>query len=99
METNICEAIRERLLIEFIYDAQIRIVEPYILGVHKDTGSMVLLAYQVGGHIENENAPLWKLYKVEKMGKMKLQSDSFTTLRKGYKLDDSRFTKIRCQAQ
>ncbi|BDX37996.1 hypothetical protein CYCD_13510 [Tenuifilaceae bacterium CYCD] len=99
METKICEAIRERLLIEFIYDGQIRIVEPYILGVHKDTSSKVLLAYQVGGHIENENAPLWKLYKVEKMGKMKLTEDTFSKLRKGYKVDDKRFARILCNAE
>lgn len=96
METKICEAIRERLLIEFIYDGQIRIVEPYILGVHKDTSSKVMLAYQVGGHLENENAPLWKLYKVEKMGKMKHTENTFSTLRKGYKADDKRFARIIC---
>lgn len=98
METKICEAIRERLLIEFIYDGQVRIVEPYILGVHKDTSCKVMLAYQVGGHIENENAPLWKLYKVDKMGKMKLTEDKFSILRKGYKIDDKRFSKILCNA-
>ncbi|MGE0076689.1 MAG: hypothetical protein AB7S48_02415 [Bacteroidales bacterium] len=99
METKICEAIRERLLIEFMYDGQVRVVEPYLLGVHKDTSSKVLLAYQVGGHIDNENAPLWKLYKVEKMGKMKHTENTFSTLRKGYKADDKRFSRILCNAE
>ncbi len=98
METKICEAIRDRLLIEFLYDGQVRIVEPYILGVHKDTSSKVLLAYQVGGHIEKENAPLWKLYKVEKMGKMTVSTEKFTTIRKGFKADDNRFSKVLCTA-
>ena len=45
----ICTAIAKRTLLEFDYDGYRRRVEPYTLGYHKDTGNLVLSAFQTQG--------------------------------------------------
>ena len=57
MKKLITNAIQNRLVIQFIYEGQLRIVEPFVLGRHKDSGNIVLRSYRVGGYSKIHNYP------------------------------------------
>jgi len=92
----ICRAIRERIVIKFTYDEETRIVEPFTLGYHKETGNLVLSAYQVGGYSKSQSEPAWRLYNVENISKLSLTDKQAQKHRKGYNPKDSRMLSIIC---
>lgn len=97
-QKTICSAIADRTILQFIYDGQTRIVEPFTLGVHKDTGNLVLSAYRVGGYSKSQNDPPWRLYIVESISGLSLISGKAQSYRSGYNPGDSRMSKIICTA-
>ena len=64
MQDIIADAIENRWVIQFIYEGQLRIVEPFVLGLHKDTGNLVLRSYRVGGYSKSKKSPPWRLFKI-----------------------------------
>lgn len=96
MITTICNAIKQRELIEFNYDGFYRKVEPHTLGVSKK-GNDLLAAYQVEGGSKEGNVPGWKQFNLEKIERLNVLAESFTTPRPGYTKDDSRMIKIYCE--
>jgi len=97
MNQLICEAIKSKRVLKFIYEGFERIVEPHTYGVHKDTGNEVLSAYQIGGYSSSGKIPYWRLYVVSKISDLQITNDTFSQPRPGYKKGDSRMSKIFCE--
>ena len=92
----ICNAIKERFVIQFYYDSHLRNVEPFTLGILKTTRNTALSAYRIGGYSERENTPPWRLYKLDKISSIKILSRKAMLYRSGYNSRDSRMSKIIC---
>lgn len=93
----ICEAIRTKRIIKFIYEGYERIVEPHTYGVHKDTGNEVLSAYQVGEFSSSGIIPNWRLYIVSKISSLEMTDRHFSESRPGYRREDTRMSIIFCE--
>ena len=98
MTTNdiLSQAITDRIVIQFTYDGQIRIVEPFTLGYHKDSNNLVLSAYRVGGYSKSHNEPPWRLYLVDDISNILLTEKKAESYRSGYNSRDSRMSLIFC---
>lgn len=96
MNDLICQAIRDRIVIQFNYDGQLRIVEPFTLGYHKDTDNLVLSAYRVGGYSKSDSEPPWRLYIVQDIRGLSLTDRQAQSHRAGYNSRDSRMYRIIC---
>lgn len=95
-EEIICQAITDRIVIQFSYDGQTRIVEPFTLGYHKDTGNLVLSAYRVGGFSKSHSDPPWRLYIVGDINNLSLTGKQAESYRQGFNPRDSRMSSIIC---
>jgi predicted DNA-binding transcriptional regulator YafY len=96
MRIRICEAIRNKQLIQFRYDGLIRIVEPHLLG-ETTAGNDALSAYLVRGYTESDRRPYWRLYKLDEMSAIVILDETFEGPRKGYNSNDTRMTRIHCR--
>lgn len=94
MEEDICQAIKDRIVLEFSYDGEPRKVEPFILG-YMGT-NLVLSAFMVGGYSKSHNPDNWRHYFVEKMHRLKLTNKLGPPLRPGYNPLNSRMQPIIC---
>ena len=99
MNNDICKAIENKNVIEFFYNGQRRVIEPYCYGIHKDTGNEVLRAYQIGGFSSSGKIYEWKLYIVSKMSGIVVLDKRFKNPRPSYKMNDSTMATIFCQIQ
>ena len=73
MEDVICQAIREKLLLELRYDGQSRRVAPHIYGIDS-AGDELLSCYQVWG----DGAPAgWLALRLTDISQLKLTSKRF----------------------
>jgi predicted DNA-binding transcriptional regulator YafY len=93
VENIIKEAIENKKVIEFIYKNDIRVVEPFVLGV-SSTGKVSVRAYQVGGNSTDSNTIGWKMFTLDKMSNLQVKSDDFTGLREHYNSNDSALNPI-----
>ena len=96
MKTEICDAIKNKNLIEFYYDGCWRIVEPHTFGVNKK-GNEVLSAFQVDGKSNSINIPDWGLFKISKLSSLKVLSTTFSGPRSEYNPNSDRMSKIYCE--
>ena len=97
MEELICKAINERKVISFIYDGHRREVEPFTLGIHKDTSNVSLSAWWIGGFSKsNSTNPRWRLYSVESISGLEITSSIASNYQNGYNPDDKRMSSIIC---
>jgi len=98
MEELLCQAIENRKLISFAYDGYYREVEPFTLGVHKDTDNLSLSAWWVGGHSHSRSYPHWRLYTVDLMSDITILNRSASSYQDGYNPNDKRMRRIICTA-
>lgn len=91
MNQTIIEAIENQQLIEFYYDGELRVVQPYCYGVSK-AGNDVLRAFQVDGY-SSSNKMWWKMYTLSKMQQIQIMEDTFNP-RNDYKRGDKDMMKI-----
>jgi len=96
MKDLICKAIASRLVIEFIYENEIRIVEPFVLGYHKDTGNLILRSFRVGGYSKSEREPYWRLFDISKIKDLKITQKKAMDFREFYNPNDKHMDKILC---
>ena len=93
----ICEAIKERKLIEFFYENGVRIVEPFACGYGRRE-NLLLRAFQVEGYSKSGNPSGWKLFIVEKISQFRILEKTFESYREGYNpLGDSQIPDIICK--
>jgi hypothetical protein len=92
----ICEAIRARSLLEFVYHGRKRVVAPYCCGV-STRGGDVLRAIQVRGESSPKGLGFGKLWTVEKMEGLRMLPERFEAEDPNYNPNDSAMTKIYCK--
>lgn len=91
----ICNAIKNKQLIQLYYEGGNRIVEPYCHGIttQKTPG---LKAYQVSGY-SADGTMGWKLFDLSKAYAMSMLPITFKAPREGYNPHDPEMTFIFCQ--
>lgn len=83
------EAIEERRILEFVYDGLPRRVEPHTYGRSRE-GSLILVAYRIGGESHSGKPEGWHLFSVQKITELKPTDLTFSETRPGYNPDDPR---------
>lgn len=96
MNNQICDSIKGKNIIEFLYEGGNRVVEPHCYGIHKQTENEVLCGYQISGYSQSGNIPDWRLYDVSKITGLKITEKIFSKPRQYYNPNDKRMSKIFC---
>jgi len=95
----ICEAIRERKLLQFYYNGGERIVEPYAYGYDKN-GNLKLRAYQVDGYSSRGKTEGWKLFDVDKVESIQILENRCFDIRPEYNpFGDKHIPEIICKVE
>lgn len=95
LNTNICNAIKRRAVIQFTYDGGKRSVEPHCHGTSAP-GNEVLRGYQTGGHSESGNRVGWKLFDVSEIRSLQETGEFFDKNRESYNPNDSAMVNVHC---
>ena len=93
MKEIITEAIENKKVIEFEYKGDLRIVEPFVIGV-SSTGKDSLRAFQVDGNSTDSSSFSWKLFTVDKISNLSVSKENFTGQREYYNPNDSALNPI-----
>lgn len=96
MNVLLCDAIRARHLVRFIYEGYERIVEPHQYGINTANHEM-LSGYLVGGWSRTETEPGWRNYLVREMHDVHVLAEPFTAPRAGYNPGSTVFHQVYCQ--
>ena len=96
MNITICDAIRARRLLRFVYEGYERIVEPHAYGVNT-AGHEAVSAWLVAGWSASETAPGWRMYLLDAMRDVAALAERFDGTRAGYNPDDPHFVRLYCQ--
>ncbi len=92
----LCEAIRDRKLLEFIYHGRRRVVAPYCHGI-STSGSEVLRAIQVRGSSGSGGFGFGKLWLVADMVDPRVSDEMFVPDDPNYNPNDSGMKEIHCR--
>jgi predicted DNA-binding transcriptional regulator YafY len=96
MNVTICDAIRARRLLRFVYDGYERVVEPHAYGVNT-AGHEALSGWLVGGWSASATEPGWRMFRLDQMRDVAALAEAFDAERAGYNHDDPHFVRIYCQ--
>jgi len=91
----ICEAIRKRALLEFLYGDRRRVVAPYCCGVSA-RGADVLRAVQLRGESASGGLNFGKLWSVDKIESLRILDEAFTPDDPDYNPKDRAMIRIYC---
>lgn len=95
MNAIICDAIRDRVLLELEYDGLHRVVAPYCHG--STSNGEVLRAVQVRGASRSGGLGFGKLWLVSKMRNVRRAAEPFVPSDPQYNPDDSAMLEIHCR--
>ena len=95
MNATLCKAIQQKRVIRFLYDGDLRVVEPFCHGV-STAGHEVLRGYQMRGQSESHELG-WKLFTVSEMSGLTITDETFNGVRKFYRPNDQAMTKFFCR--
>ena len=98
MNVVICDAIRARRLLRFVYDGYERVVEPHLYGVNT-AGHEAVRGYLVRGWSASETSPGWRMYLVDRMEGVAALADSFPGPRGEYNPEDTQMERIYCRLE
>ena len=98
MNVVICDAIRARRLLRFVYDGYERVVEPHHYGVN-GAGHEVLSGWLVSGWSSSDPEPGWRTYLIDQMQGTAALAESFSGTREGYNPNDSRMVRVYCRIE
>lgn len=93
------KAIKERRLVKFVYEGEIRIVEPFTLGVIRKSNKLSISAYIIDGFSKSKNPSPWRLYHLNKITQLEILEFEAECYREGYKESDSRMSEIICEVK
>jgi len=96
MKELICTAIKNRKVIQFTYENQIRIVEPFVIGNHRDTNNLVMRSYRAGGYSKSEREPNWRLFDVSLISNLSITDTNAADFREYYNPQDKHMSRIIC---
>jgi len=92
---RLSKAIETRLVVAFSDNqGENHIVEPFTLGVHKDTGRYVLRCYGNLPVTNTESPDSWKLFELEEIDKLQVMPIIAKTERNGYEALDKEMSEI-----
>ena len=98
MNAIICDAIRAKRLIRFIYEGYERIVEPHIHGINSANHEM-LSGWLVGGWSGSKPEPGWRNYLVKDMEDVHALADGFDRPRARYNAFDKQMRQVFCRVE
>ena len=98
LKALICEAIKNKRLLQFQYDNLTRVVEPHLLG-RKTSGNDTLSAYLVRGYTESDKKPYWRTYLLSEIKNLVVLDEVFAGPRKGYNPYDKTMEHIYCRLE
>jgi hypothetical protein len=98
MHPIICDAIRARRLLRFIYEGYERIVEPHLHGINS-ANHETLSGWLVGGWSESRPEPGWRNYLVRDMHDVHALSDRFEGPRPRYNAFDPQIRQVFCRLE
>lgn len=90
--TLLCNYIRRREVLYFVYDGAGRTVEPHLLGTDAD-GDLTLSAWQRSGPTPSG----WRDFHVKKMRNISPVGRNFRSARPGYNREDTTIQNIICR--
>ena len=96
MNEVIVQATRRRRLLSLAYDGFARAVEPHIYGIGRD-GHELLSAWQVAGGSSSGVTVGWKMFRLDRVSGLKLQSTTFAVPRPDYNPADSHIAEIHAE--
>ena len=97
MHDLICQAIRDRRLIEVTCKGLVRQVEPYLIFGSK-SGDTVLHSWQVGGEGGKTERPDWCNLRVQEIERIQILDRSYQQPHAGYNPFSPRFHIVLCHA-
>jgi hypothetical protein len=97
-DERVCQAIRERRLLEFDYDGKRRVTEPYCHGT-STTGKESVRALQVGGNTRPGGFGFGKMWTIAKMADVSVSQTTFVPDDPNYNPDDSAMSAIHCRIE
>ena len=98
MNVVICDAIRARRLLRFVYDGYERVVEPHLYGVNS-AGHEAIRAFLVRGWSASDTAPGWRMFLLDRMEGVAALAESFPEPRPEYNPDDSQMVRVYCKLE
>jgi len=98
MNIVICDAIRARRLLRFVYDGYERIVEPHAYGVNT-AGHEALSAWLSGGWSASQPEPGWRMFLVRDMAQVAALAEGFASTREDYNAGSPAFREVYCRAE
>ena len=96
MHHLICDAIRSRHLLRFVYDGYERIIEPHSYAINS-ANHEVVSGWLIGGWTKTETEPGWRNYLVQEMHDVHVLAESFPGPRPGFNPRAPRIRQIFCQ--
>jgi hypothetical protein len=98
MNILICDAIRTRSILRFVYDGYERLVEPHLYAINS-ADHEALSAWLVAGWSKSEPEAGWRTYLVREMVDVQVLAEKFTGTRPGYVPNDSRMRQLFCRLE
>ncbi len=95
MNLLVCDAIRVRRLIRFIYEGYERVVEPHAYGVNT-AGHEALSAWLRPGYSRSTPQGGWRMYLLDGISALQLLDDGFEGPRPGYNPGDPHLVTVHC---
>lgn len=92
----ICDAIKDRSILKFIYDGHFRVVEPYAYGLSL-TGIEAIHCYQTEGTSDSGQVRAWKMMAVSEIKSLIVTEEHFSGERDGYTRGDKHMRTIFCE--
>ena len=96
MNVLICDAIRARRLLRFVYEGYERVVEPHLYGINTASHEM-LSCFLVGGWSSSDTEPGWRNYLVREMHDVHALAEPFLP-RHDFNPEDPAFRQVYCRA-
>lgn len=87
------QAIENRNLLEFTYQNQLRIVEPYTYGTN-NRGKELLSAYQIAKETNASDRLGWKIFILDEINDLRILKNSFKAIRTEHNLDDLKMSCV-----
>jgi hypothetical protein len=96
MRDVICEAIRTRALLQFVYQGRLRVVAPYCHGI-STRGAEVVRAVQVRGESSSGGFGFGKLWLLAEIVRAQILDETFTPSDPDYNPNDTAMKEIHCR--
>lgn len=96
MNTILCDAIRARRLVRFVYEGYERVVEPHLHGINA-ANHEILSGWLIGGWSESRPEPGWRNYLVKDMHDVHALADRFDGPRPTYNAFDPKVRQVFCR--